>query len=627
MVAAECSAAIDLVSNETATQIMRIPFRRILIGKPIPTWHALQHRLPKILALPVFASDAMSSVAYATEEMLLVLALSGVAHLHYGVPITAVIIVLLWMVVTSYRRTVFAYPRGGGSYIVSKDNLGTIPGLTAASSILIDYTLTVAVSIAAGVDAIISAAPSLAPHRVELDVAFIFLIALANLRGVKESGALFAIPTYIFITSFVVMIGTGIFKALTGSLPPSPPPQIPIEHPFTLFLLLRAFSSGCTAMTGTEAVADGVAAFRPPEAKNAAATLVMMASVLGILFLGISWLSNHLGILPKEFIGGQQTVVSQIAEKIFSRNWFYFVIQGATMAILILAANTSFADFPRLSYFLARDRFMPRQFANIGDKLVFSNGIVVLAVLASTLVIAFGGVVSKLIPLYAVGVFLSFTLSQYGMVVHTRRLKKNGWWISLLGGTMTAIVTLVLAITKFAQGACIVVLLIPIMVIIFLRINQHYRQLADQLRLPEEATTELPEIKNSVIVIVPGIHKGILPALQYAKSLSPDCRAVYIEAEAEGTPLIEERWEKWGQGIPLVVLESPYRSIVQPLLKYLDEVKEEKARHIVTVIIPEFVPAKWWHGLLHNQMGIRLKIALLFRRDVILTNIRYYLEK
>jgi len=351
---------------------------------------------------------------------------------------------------------------------------------------------------------------------------------------------------------------------------------------------------------------------------------------LSTLFFGTSWLAHHLGVVPSEYIGGHQTVVSQIAEKIFGRNWFYYLIQTATMAILVLAANTSFADFPRLSYFLARDRFMPRQFAIQGDRLVYSYGIVVLSVLASTLVVGFGGEVTRLIPLYATGVFLAFTLSQFGMVRHAATHKPPNWrtnmLISGIGGTVTGVVTLVIAATKFLGGAWIVIILIPMLVGLFLKINQHYRTLAEQLRLPAEVG-ELPELRNTVLVLVPGIHRGILQALQYAKSLSPDCRAVYIEIDPEDTPLIEERWEKWGMGVPLVVLESPYRSLVEPLLRYLDEVKEERRRHIVTVIIPEFVPVKFWHKILHNQSGLLLKLALLFRRDIVVANIRYYLEK
>jgi len=604
-----------------------VSVRRLLFGKPLPSWRAAHERLPKVLALPVFASDLMSSVAYATEEILIVLVAAGEAALGNVRPISLAIVILLAIVVTSYRRTIFAYPRGGGSYIVSKDNLGTLPGLAAASAILIDYTLTVAVSIAAGVAAFTSAFQAYAPYRVELSLMAIAMVALANLRGLRESGLLFAGPAYLYIMSFLVMIGFGFGKMAMGTLKAPPREAIDVTSSLTTFLILRAFAGGCSAMTGVEAVADGVAAFRPPESKNAATTLMIMAVVLGSLFGGVSMLAHHLHIVPSE----TETVVSQVARAVFGAHWFYYVVQGATAAILVLAAQTSFADFPRLSYFMARDRFMPRQFANIGDRLAFSNGIIALWLLASTLIIVFHGDVHSLIPLYAVGVLLAFTLSQTGMAVRTIRLKGPKWrWnaaVSATGAFTTGVAMLVFAVAKFTGGAWIVVALIPTFIGIFLKINQHYRRLADQLRLPPGGRPVRPEMRNTVILLVPGIHKGILPAVDYARSLSPDCRAVYIEVDPEDTPLIEERWESWGAGIPLVVLESPYRSVIQPLLRYLEEVKKDRVRHLVTVVIPEFVPARFWHKILHNQTGLMLKWALLFRKDIIVTNIRYYLEK
>ena len=615
---------------------MAFPFRRLVFGSPIPTWRAAHERLPKIIALPVFASDAMSSVAYATEEILIALGAAGIAALSYSIPITFAIILLLAIVATSYRHTVFAYPSGGGSYIVAKENLGTVPGLIAGAALLIDYTLTVAVSVAAGVAAITSANPAWLPHTVAICLGFILFIMLANCRGVRESGLLFATPTYLFIGSFLVMIVVGLWKSLTGDLPVVPPPVI--EKTASLssivlpFLILRAFAGGCAAMTGTEAISNGIPAFRKPESKNAATTLVWMAVVLGVLFAGISILAYRLGIVPGELTvpPSHETVVSQIAARVFGRGWYYYLLQAVTAAILILAANTSFADFPRLSSLLAKDRFLPRQLANMGDRLVFSNGIGLLALLSAVLLIAFHGKVHSLIPLYAVGVFMSFTLSQFGMVKHAFRHKEKSWKrsavISAIGGTTTALVTVVIAVMKFMHGAFVVVLLIPIIVAMFLKVNQHYKILAEQLRLPAEKPDER-EAKNTVLILVPGIHRGVLPALHYAKSLSSDCRAVYIEVERESTALVEERWEEWGEGIPLVVLESPYRSVVAPLLNYLDRVKEEKIRHTVTVVIPEFVPAKSWHKLLHNQSGIMLKFALLFKRDIIVANVRYYLEK
>lgn len=609
---------------------MQFSFRRLVFGKPLPTWRAAHERLPKILALPVFASDAMSSVAYATGEILIVLALAGGMRTNLVFPVTVAIVALLAIVATSYRQTIFAYPSGGGSYIVAKENLGTYPGLVAAAALLIDYVLTVSVSIAAGVDALISAFPALGEHKVLICIACILIVTLGNLRGVKESGALFAFPTYIFIGSFLTMIGVGLFRALVlHTLPAHPPVYTKATEALSLYLILRAFAAGCTAMTGTEAVSNGIPAFKKPESKNAAITLVWMAIILATLFLGNSWLAGHLGILAPETTHGQQTVSAQIAQHIFGRCWFYYVIQFSTMLILILAANTSYADFPRLSSLLARDRFLPRQLSNVGDRLVFTNGILALASFAILLIVGYKGEVNRLIPLYAIGVFISFTLSQSGMVVHTLRLKERGWKlgaaISGFGAVTTAVVSVVLMITKLDGGSWIVMILIPILVFIFHKIHQHYITLAKQLRLPEDATA-LQEMKSTVLIVVPGIHNGVLPAIQYAKSLAADCRGVYIEVEPEMTPLVEDRWEQWGQGIPLVVLESPYRSIIQPLLSYLNEVKEERVRHMVTVVIPEFVPAKKWHAILHNQNGALLKLALLFRRDIVVANIRYYLE-
>jgi len=606
---------------------MRTPLRRLILGRPIPTWLALHQRLPKVLALPVFASDAMSSVAYATEEIVIALVAAGSMALGYLMPITFAIVILLAIVATSYRQTIYAYPSGGGSYIVARENLGVLPGLIAAAALLTDYVLTVSVSISSGVANFIAAVPSLESYRVLICFGLITVMMFANLRGLKESGMLFALPSYAFVVSLFTLIVVGAFKLVTHRLAVTPPPHIAATTPLTAFLLLRAFAGGCSAMTGTEAISNGIPAFRPPESRNAAITLVWMAVILGTLFLGVSGLAHLFGVVPRP----PGTVVSEVAERVFTRDWFYYFIQTATLLILVVAAQTSFADFPRLSAILARDRFMPRQLANIGDRLAFSNGIIALWAVSSALVVIFRADVTSLIPLYAIGVFLSFTLSQAGMVVHTRRNKEKNWRVSAaisgIGAVTTAVVAIVAAVAKFAHGAYIVVFLIPLLVLLFLIMNRHYRKLAEQLRLPPGEPAPLPEMRHTVLVLVPGIHKGILPALQYAKSLSPDCRAVYIETDPADTPLIEERWEKWGQGIPLVVLESPYRSVIQPLLKYLDEVKEERARHIVTVIIPEFVPPRRWNALLHNQTGLTLKLALLGKKDIVVTNIRYYLEK
>ncbi|MCE5199971.1 MAG: APC family permease [Armatimonadota bacterium] len=630
--------------------------RRFLFGRPLETARQKHERLPKFLALPVFASDAVSSNAYATEEILLAFALAGSGAVAWklSLPITAAIVVLLAIVVISYRLTIFSYPQGGGSYIVTRENLGTSFGLVAAASLLTDYVLTVAVSIASGIAAIISAYPSLEESRVLLALAAILLVALGNLRGLRESGTLFAIPTYGFILCIGVMIVSGLFRVISGA------PITPVHQDFPLsphtpvgigfwFLVLRAFAGGCAAMTGTEAVADGIPSFRPPESKNAAATLVYMALILAFLFLGISYLASVYHAVPSELTGevtkGHQsveTVVSQIARGVFGRGWFYYVIQWMTAAILILAANTAYQDFPRLSSILARDRFTPRQFASIGDRLVFSNGIAVLSTLAALLLVVFGGDTHALIPLYAVGVFISFTLSQFSMSLRQRRLKHAGWkfysGVSLFGSCVTAIVAVVIASMKFTAGpkipigrfelptgAYIVLLLIPMIVWVFLKIHRHYLDVGDQLRITE--FKELPRVRSTAIVLAAGIHKGTMQAIEYARTLSHDCRALYVEIDPSETPLIRDRWEQFGLGIPLVILESPYRSVVGPTMDYLEEAKKERPGHIVTVVVPEFVPAKWWHNILHNQSALILKLALMFRKNIVVTNVRYYLEK
>lgn len=613
-----------------------LQIRRILVGSPLPTWRAIHERLPKVLALPIFASDALSSVAYATEEVLLILVLAGPAVLTSPmvVYISLAIVVLLWLVATSYRQTIYAYPAGGGAYIVAKDNLGDKAGLTAGAALTIDYTLTVAVSIAAGVSAFISAYPQYAEHRVMLGLIGIAILTLGNLRGVRESGLLFAAPTYIFIVSMFTLIAVGFYREMTtGLVAPtaSELQRVPVVHALGLFLILRAFSGGCTAMTGTEAISNAIQAFRPPEARNAARTLLMMAMILAVMFAGVSFLAYHSQVIPLDPRTSKhyETVVSQIARGTFGRTWFYFVIQWATAVILILAANTSYAGFPRLASIMARDRFMPRQLYNVGDRLVFSNGILLLSLLAGLLIVVFHGDTHALIPLYAVGVFLSFTLSQYGMAVRFKRLRQPGWhataMLSTVGAVATAMVTLVLATTKFIEGAWIVVALIPFLVYVFWKIHRHYLNVGNELRLRTD--DDFVPMKNTVLVLTPSLHRGILPALEYAKSLSKDVRAIHIETDPVDTELMIERWDHWGGGIPLVILESQYRSLLGPLLEYLEEVKVERENYRITVVIPEFVPAKWWHKLLHNQSGLVLRIALLFRRDIITTNVRYYLER
>jgi amino acid transporter len=599
--------------------------KRIVLGSPLATAQARHERLSKTSALAVFASDALSSVAYATEEILLVLVLAGTGALAYSIPIGVAISVLIVIVVSSYRQTIHAYPQGGGAYIVSKDNLGTLPGLVAGGALLIDYVLTVAVSVAAGVAALTSAFPALYDWRVWLGVLCVAGITTANLRGLRESGQLFALPTYLFIASFAGMLGYGFARWLLGwETPPPPETAAPATQALSVFLILRAFSSGCAALTGVEAVSDGVPALRPPEAHNARIVLAWLGIILVTLFLGITFLARHYHVLPRP----EETVVSQLARQIFGGGLLYFQVQGVTMLILILAANTSFADFPRLAYFLARDGFLPRQFASRGDRLVFSNGIIILATAAAALIVLFQGDTHALIPLYAVGVFISFTLSQSSMVRRWLTRREHGWWwrwwVNAVGAATTGLVMLVIAVTKFTHGAWIVVLLIPLLVALFLTIRRHYDSVAGQLSL--EGYPGPPPIEHTVLVLVGDLHRGVIEALQYARTLAPAVKAVYVELDPERTHRLEEKWWKWGLGIPLVVLTSPYRSLLAPFLDYLDHLLRQSEHHVVTIVIPEFIAARWWQHLLHNQTALLIKGALLFRKRVVVVDVPFHLK-
>lgn len=661
---------------------MATTLKRLLVGRAKRTEQAIHERLTKKTGLAVFASDALSSTAYASEEILLVLAVAYAAGqanaFNYVVPITLVIAVVLTIVAISYRQTIHAYPSGGGAYIVAKENLGTTPGLVAAAALLVDYILTVSVSISAGVAAITSAAQGtswawLDHHKVFLCLILITFIALANLRGVRESGALFAAPTYAFVVSFLFMVGYGIihYFLYPGSVAPATAAEtVKLAEgyhlqPLTLFLLLGAFSNGCVALTGIEAISNGIPAFKQPESRNAATTLTWMAVLLTTMFIGTSLMAYFYHVHPHE----NETVISQFARIIFTgpMGWFYYVIQGTTALILILAANTSFADFPRLASLLARDRFMPRQFATRGDKLVFSNGIIILAVFSGVLVTAFGGDTSRLIPLYAVGVFLSFTLSQAGMVRHwlkagralqtrksstadngaapgesedsnsmsaqnerTDELKQAAHWkksivVNGLGAIATFIVLVVLVITKFIHGAWIVVVLIPFLVAVFRAVHRHYLDVANQLTT--QGVETLRPIRHEVIVPISGIHRGVLKALEYAKAIAPEhVTAVYINLDYEATQKLRAKWSEFGAGVELVVIASPYRSLVGPLIRYVDRRTRQHKDQMVTVVLPEFVPAKWWHHLLHNQSSLMLKGALLFKPNVIVTSVPYHLK-
>ena len=602
--------------------------KRLVVGAPIPSHLAHHERFSRVTGLAVVSSDPLSSVAYATEEILRVLAVGGVAALSLVTPIGALIALIMAIVVFSYRQTVHAYPSGGGAYIVARENLGRLPSLVAAASLLIDYVLTVSVSIAAGVAAIASALPHWRVEPVWLCLAFVAMLMLGNLRGIRESGRLFAAPTYLFIVSIFVMIAVGAFRYASGTLHEVPPPDHPIPagtNMLPLFVLLTAFSNGCTALTGVEAVSNGVPAFRPPESRNAAQTLVAMAVMAIGMFAGITLLAHGYGIAAND----SETVVSQIARATFGgRGWAYYTVQAATMAILVLAANTAYADFPRLSSILARDRFLPRQFMNQGDRLAFSNGILILSVLASGLLVAFDGDTHALIPLYMIGVFVSFTLSQAGMVVHWFRLRQPRWRTSAaingFGAIVTGVVLVIVAVTKAAEGAWIILAMIPMLVALFEITRRHYQHVASALTLRDWQ----PDDQGGHLVLVPigGIQRAVVKALQYARALTPDVRAVYVEIDPAATADLRRQWGQWGQGAELVVLESPYRSLLEPLLEYVEEAQAADPRGYVTVILPEFVPHRLWHHLLHNQHALLIKGALLFKPNVVVTSVPFHLR-
>lgn len=620
--------ASEEVSRSTTG--MGLVYRRVkswLVGKPLPSVAEKDERLNKIRALAVFSSDAISSSAYATEEILIVLVAAGTFGLPFAIPIALGIAILLAIVSFSYRQTVHAYPHGGGAYTVTKENLGTRLGLIAASALLIDYVLTVAVSIAAGTAALTSALPFLFDYRVEIAVFFIGIITLINLRGLRESGTIFAVPTYVFIFSLAGVILLGTARILIGQVPyvESHFERTAFE-PLSLFLILHAFAAGSVAMSGTEAVANGVPSFKSPESKNAATTLTWMAFILGFFFVGVTFLANRYGIVPHE----TETVISQIGRTVLGSGVMYAIFQVATMLILVLAANTSFNGFPRLFSVLAQDGYAPHQFLFRGDRLAFSTGIFVLGILAAVLTIIFGGSTHALIPLYAVGVFLSFTLSQSGMVLHWRRVREPGWQKSIVingtGAILTAVVLVIVASVKFMLGAWMVVVFVPVLVVMFDAVHRHYRHVADQLsvtRLDQAIATP----RQIVVVPIGEINTVSLRALAVARSIAKDPLAVHItygESQAEG---FRQEWMRWGNGTQLVLLESPYRSFTEPLLAYIDALHRQDPDAYLTLVLPEFLPAHWWQHLLHNQTALRLKAALLFRRNTVVLDVPYHLER
>jgi len=601
--------------------------KRLLVGKPIPSHLAHHERLSRVTGLAVLSSDALSSVAYATDFIVATLIVAGTSALSYAIPIGVVITALLAIVAFSYRQTIYAYPSGGGAYRVSKENIGENAGLTAAASLLVDYTLTVSVSISAGVLAITSAFPSVDEYRVELCLLFLTLLTVGNLRGIRESGRIFAVPTYFFVVSIFALIAFGLYAYATGGMTPVPAP-LP-EHagtkPLTTLLLLTAFANGCTAMTGVEAVSDGVPAFERPESKNAAATLVTMAVLAIAMFLGITFLAHAYQVMPTE----KESGVSQLARAIFGTTIVYYLVQAATTLILVLAANTAYADFPRLASIVSRDRFLPRQFMNQGDRLAFSNGILVLSAFAALLIIAFKGDTHALLPLYMIGVFVSFTLSQTGMVLHWRKKRTPGWqtsaFINGFGAVVTGIVLVIVAITKTLEGAWIVLLLIPIIIALFKATRRHYDHVAAQLTLRNYVPQR--RVHNTVLMPVGGLQRAVVEALRYAETLSDDVRAVYVDVDQTATDQMRRDWEIWGGKAKLVVLDSPFRSVMEPLLEYIEQVENERTDDYVTVILPEFVPARWWQHLLHNQRALLIKGALLFRPNTVVTSVPFHLAK
>ena len=601
--------------------------KTFLLGEPLSNQMAHSQRIPKWKALAVLSSDALSSTAYATEEILIPLAAFAVTAMAWSLPVALGISLLLLILTVSYRQTIDAYPNGGGAYTVAKDNIGTYAGLVAGASLLIDYVLTVAVSVAAGVENIASAVPYLQEHKVAFGAVVIICIMLLNLRGVRESATIFAFPTYFFIFSIITMVAVGLWRMSIGAHTPAAPIVHEVYPAIPVFLLLRAFASGCAALTGVEAISNGISLFKPPEQRNAKMTMAVMSLLLGGLFLGLTVLAHVYGIVPHE----GETAVSVLARQIFGTTGFYYMVQGSTALILFLAANTSYAGFPLLASILAGDRYLPRQMASMGDRLVFSNGIIGLSIAAIALLWIFKGDAHHLIPLYAVGVFLSFTLSQSGMVLRHIRKKEPGWKksmaINLVGAITTGVVLLVVAVTKFTGGAWMVIVVLPFCVIAFLKINRHYLGVGKELSLEGvQALPKLEPVRHTVIVPISGIHRGVIDALRYAVSISEDVRACYVELDPEATERVKEEWLKWAPEVPFVVLKSPFRSVIAPLLEYIDDVEATTHDEVITVVIPEFVTSKWWHQIMHNQTAFMIRTALVFRRRKVVTSVRYHLR-
>lgn len=606
--------------------------KAVLLGQKLSTSRLMHERLSKVKALAVFSSDALSSSAYATEEILIVLLLAGTGNLGLSVPIGAAIVVLLGIVTISYRQTIRAYPNGGGAYIVAKENLGERAGLSAAGALLVDYILTVSVSVAAGIAAIIAALPQTAPYRIEMGIVAIAVVTLLNLRGVSESGTIFAIPTYSFLFMGFSLLAFGVFRYATDSVQPVAYPEAHAAvQGLSLFLILRAFSSGCTALSGVEAISNGVPAFKEPEAKNAATTLLWMAGILAILFFGITLLANAYRLQEAE----GATIVSQLGRQVFGgENILFYFWQASTALILLLAANTAFADFPRLASLLAKDSYMPRQFTFRGDRLAYSNGIIVLGIASIAILVGFGGEVTRLIPLYAIGVFFSFTLSQGGMVQHWRRepyrsdpSATRSKIINGMGAVATFLVTTIIVITKFTHGAWMSIGIGIALFFLFRAVSRHYQRVDELMALPS-LDAPLPLIQRSQTVLVPvrTLNRPVVRALAYARSISNDVTALHVTDDVRESQKLQEMWERWAGDVPLTVIESEFRSFTQPILSYIDLLEDRDPETVITVVLPEFVPNHWWQSILHNQEALRLKAQLLFRRDTVVIDVPQHMD-
>ena len=616
--------------------------KRVFVGRALASNRMGETLLAKKIALPVFCSDPISSVAYATEQIVLVLGTAGAASfLGLAVPIAVAVALLLAIVVASYRQTCFAYPSGGGAYIVSKENLGDTAALTAASALLVDYVMTVAVSVVSGVVAITSAAPVLAPYAVELAVAFVVVLAVVNLRGVRESGTAFALPTYTFVVLTFLLLASGLYRAVTGGIPAAVSATLPLENTahiggvFTLLLCLRAFASGCTALTGVEAISNGVPAFKKPKSKNAAATLLIMGALAISMFSGITALA--LATHARAYPDGNPSVISQIAESVWGRTFLYYAFQAATAAILILAANTAFNGFPTLASILAHDSFLPRQLHNRGDRLAYSNGIVLLAAISAALIIGFNANIEKLIQLYIVGVFTSFTLSQFGMVRHwrtelthttdrnRRTAIRRSQIINATGAAVTALVLVIVVRYKFVAGAYLAIAAMVVIFFLMRAIRAHYDSVAAEL-VPKIGGVTLPA-RNHAVVLVSKLHSPTLRALAYAKATRPDdLTALMVSVDEQESRELRAEWDARGVSVALKIIDSPYREITRPVLDYVANIRRDSPRDVVTVFIPEYVLGRWWEQLLHNQSALRLKGRLLNQPGVMVTSVPYQLR-